>query len=153
MKSLRAFLDNQQGLLAVAWGQALLALAGSLFFSNIALFVPCDLCWWQRIFMYPQVILLGIGLWRREQGIAAYSLPLVGIGWFIAFYHTILYYNVNYFGRSNLYMPCSLSGTSCTTRYIEYFGFVTIPLLALTAFTIIGACLIRILVLQKKQRS
>jgi disulfide bond formation protein DsbB len=153
MHAIRSFFSNPRALLSIAFAQVLAAISGSLYFSNVALFVPCDLCWWQRIMMYPQVILLGIALWRKDYGIAYYSLPIVSIGWLIAAYHTVLYYNANYFNPSTVFMPCSLSGTSCTTKYIDFFGFVTIPSLALTAFTVIGACLIRTIIVTRKKNA
>lgn len=73
-----------------AWGISLIATLGSLYFSEILKFIPCDLCWFQRIFMYPQVVLLGLAAIRKEYGIARYSLALSIIGGAISLYHYAL---------------------------------------------------------------
>jgi len=120
----------------VAWTQAVLALVGSLFFSLVMQLPPCDLCWYQRIAMYPLIVILGIGIWKKDvKGSLLYAWPLAIIGWVIAFYHNLLYYNI----LPESVAPCT-SGVSCTTKYVEYFGFVTIPLLALVAFSVIIVC-------------
>ena len=120
----------------IAWGQALIAMIGSLFFSLVMQLPPCDLCWYQRIAMYPLVIILGIGIMRKDKTSLLYAIPLAVIGWVIAAYHNLLYYNI----LPEAMAPCK-AGISCTTRYIEWFGFVTIPLLSLVAFSIIIGCL------------
>ena len=125
------------GLIQLAWVQALVATLGSLYFSQIVGLVPCVLCWYQRIAMYPLVIVLGVGILLREARIRLYALPLSLIGLVIAIYHNLLYYNV----LPESIAPCT-TGVSCTTRQIEWLGFITIPLLALVAFTVISVCLI-----------
>lgn len=120
-----------------AWLQALIAMLGSLFFSEVMELAPCVLCWYQRIAMYPLVVILGVGLLREDKQVWQYALPLSLIGWIIALYHNLLYYNI----IPKAIIPCS-TGISCTTKYIQWFGFVTIPLLALTAFSVIIACLL-----------
>lgn len=120
----------------VAWTQALIAMVGSLFFSIVMALPPCDLCWYQRIAMYPLILIIGIGVAKKIEFLV-YALPLAAIGWIIAFYHNLLYYNI----LPESVAPCT-SGVSCTTKYVSYFGFVTIPLLALVAFTVILVCLI-----------
>jgi len=127
----------QKYAILVAWTQAVLALVGSLFFSLVMQLPPCDLCWYQRIAMYPLVIILAIGIWKKDiKGSLVYAWPLAIIGWIIALYHNLLYYNI----LPESVVPCS-AGISCTTKYIEYFGFVTIPLLAFVAFSVIIVCL------------
>jgi len=87
--------------------------------------------------MYPLVIILAIGIWKKDvKGSLVYAWPLAIIGWIIALYHNLLYYNI----LPESVVPCS-AGISCTTKYIEYFGFVTIPLLSLLAFSVIIVCL------------
>ena len=112
--------------------QAIFALLGSLYFSNILGFPPCVLCWWQRIFMYPLTIALMVGILRRDSKVYLYILPPAIIGWSIALYHNLLYFKI----IPDDLAPCS-TGVSCTTKFIEYFGFVTIPFLSFCAFTII----------------
>jgi len=116
----------------IAWFQALIATLGSLFFSEVMQLTPCVLCWYQRIMMYPLVLLLTVGILLRDRRLRFYVLPLSLIGLSIAIYHNLLYYNI----LPESIAPCT-AGVSCTTRQIEWFGFVTIPLMSLTAFTVI----------------
>ncbi|MDQ5900868.1 MAG: hypothetical protein QG600_446 [Patescibacteria group bacterium] len=111
---------------------ALSATLGSLFFSEILKFPPCVLCWYQRIAMYPIVAILGIGIYFKEKYIHRYVLPLSIGGMAIALFHNLLYYKI----LPESAAPCIL-GVSCTTKQIEWFGFVTIPFLSLIAFAII----------------
>ncbi len=126
----------QKYALTIAWIQALVAMLGSLFFSLVMQLPPCDLCWYQRIAMYPLVIILGFGLIRKDKTSLLYAFPLAIIGWVIAAYHNLLYYNI----LPEAMAPCK-AGISCTSRLIEWFGFLTIPLLSLIAFSLILACL------------
>lgn len=121
----------------LAWTQACVATFGSLYFSEVLLFPPCTLCWYQRILMYPLTIILAVGILRRDQGLHQYVLPLSGIGFAIALYHNLLYFGIIPEGIQ----PCTV-GIPCTTVQIEWFGFVTIPLMSLTAFTVINVCVL-----------
>jgi disulfide bond formation protein DsbB len=127
----------RDNILYVAWAVALIATLGSLTFSEILHFPPCILCWYQRICMYPLVAILTIGILFRDRLVAFYALPLIVVGWVIAIYHNLLYYSV----IPEAAAPCR-EGVSCTTQYIHWFDFVTIPLLSLAAFTIIGALML-----------
>ena len=118
--------------LLLAWIQALVAMSGSLWFSLYKGWPPCDLCWYQRICMYPLVLLLAVAFMRRERVIIFYAIPLAVIGWVIALYHNLLYYSI----LPEAAAPCK-AGVSCTTHFHSWFGFITIPLLSFTAFTII----------------
>ncbi len=122
----------QQNALYIAFIQSIVAFLGSMYFSNILMYPPCVLCWYQRIAMFPLVLILGVGIILKEKNIYAYTLPLALIGWTISLYHNLLYYKF----IPDTLAPC-VSGVSCTTKYVEYFGFVTIPLLAFVAFTVI----------------
>lgn len=110
---------------------SLIATLGSLFYSNIMQFNPCGLCWWQRIFMYPQVVLFAVALWKRDIKIARYVLPLSMIGGAIAAYHYALQ-----IGAVSSSLPCSAVGysASCTELFFVAYGYITIPMMALTAF-------------------
>ncbi len=121
----------------IAWTQALVATLGSLYFSEIRKFPPCVLCWYQRILMYPLVILIAVGILRRDKQMYQYILPMSVLGMLISGYHNLLYYHII---PENL-APC-VAGVSCTTRFFAWFGFITIPLLSMTAFTIITICMI-----------
>lgn len=118
---------------------ALVAMSGSLFYSQIMGFAPCDLCWFQRIFMYPLVVLLGLALIKKDSNITGYALPLASIGFCISLYQNYLYYY-----NGGLHVFCQLAGNSvsCVKRYIFEFGYVTIPVMALTAFALIIVLLI-----------
>lgn len=114
--------------LSLAFLVALASVLGSLYYSEIAGFAPCKLCWIQRIFMYPQVILLGIALWKKDYGITLYSVVLSFLGALVALDHQILQTT----GTSIL--PCSAEGVSCSQRFVMQYGYVTIPMMSLTAF-------------------
>lgn len=120
-----------------AWVLALIATMGSLFFSEVMKYPPCVLCWYQRICMYPLVLILLAGLFPVSKSVVKFSLPLVLVGWGIAFYHNLLYYKI----LPESAAPC-VQGISCTTVFIEWLGFLTIPLLSLFAFTAILILLI-----------
>lgn len=112
---------------------ALVATSGSLFYSEVAGFEPCKLCWFQRIFMYPQVLLLGMALWKKDRGIADYAMALAVLGALVAGYHYLLQLGI----APNL--PCSAIGysASCSQRFIMNFGYITIPLMSFTAFLLV----------------
>lgn len=126
----------------LAFSVAFVSTAASLFYSQIVGFAPCDLCWFQRIFMYPEVILLGAAMMKKDYQIVDYALPLAIIGFFISLYHNYMYYYNN-----GLSVFCNLGGSqvSCIKRYVFEFGYVTIPMMALTGFALV----IGFLLLQK----
>jgi len=123
--------------LYLAWAVALIAMLGSLYFSEIRHFPPCVLCWYQRICIYPMVIILLVGILKKDAQVHLYALPLAVIGLIISFYHNLLYYNI----IPEALAPC-VNGISCTTKYIEYFGFVTIPLLSFITLVVITASVV-----------
>lgn len=110
---------------------ALIATLGSLFYSEIMGFDPCPLCWVQRVFMYPLVIIFGIALWHKDKGVKKYVVPLSIIGALVASYH--------YFTQvSEKITTCVIdTGVPCTIRYTFGYGYITIPMMALTAFVMI----------------
>jgi disulfide bond formation protein DsbB len=121
----------------LAWGVAALAMAGSLFFSEVSHFVPCRLCWFQRICMYPLVAVLLAGALRREARATfwyAFVLPLLGSG--VALYH--LYIEAHPEAES---AGCKV-GVPCSTKWIDEFGYVTLPMLSLTAFAAVFVLLL-----------
>ena len=121
----------------LAWIIALVATVGSLFFSEVMELPPCTLCWYQRIAMYPLVIIIGVGIVMRDNRMKHYALPICLIGLIVSIYHNLLYYGI----IPESIMPCQ-QGISCTSRQIEWFGFLTIPLMALQAFIGIALCLL-----------
>jgi disulfide bond formation protein DsbB len=138
--TVRGWLDQgRSGLgpssLAGAFVVAGLAMAGSLYFSEIAHFEPCRLCWYQRIAMYPLVVILGIAAWRGDVGVRRYAVPLAAIGALIATYH----YALEWFPSLDSGV-CSAT-TPCTAVWFRELGFVSLPYLALSAFLLILALL------------
>ncbi len=119
-----------------AWLLGCVAALGALFLSEVVKIPPCSLCWYQRIFMFPLAILLPLGLFPLDRRIVRYTLPLALIGWLIAAFHVLLIYGV----IPESLKPCT-QGVPCTEIQIQWFGFVTIPLLSLLSFTIIAALL------------
>jgi disulfide bond formation protein DsbB len=124
-------------LLYAAWVISLVATVGSLFFSEVMLLPPCVLCWYQRIAMYPLVLIVGAGILLRDARVKYYALPLGLAGLAIAVYHNLLYYGI----IPESITPCT-QGISCTSRQIEWFGFVTIPFLSLLGFIGVSLCLL-----------
>lgn len=118
--------------LHTAFAQALIATSGSLYFSEVMKLPPCVLCWYQRIAMYPLVVILAAGILRRDDKVWQYALPFSLAGLIIAVYHNLLYWKI----IPEAITPCML-GISCTTKFFEWFGFITIPFLSLVAFTVI----------------
>lgn len=117
---------------AVIFFQALVATLGSLYFSEVMKFPPCVLCWYQRICMYPLVVIAGVGIYTKDKRFLNYVLPLSAIGWTIALYHNLLYYKI----LPESIKPCTI-GVSCTTKFFAWFGFITIPLMSFVAFSVI----------------
>jgi disulfide bond formation protein DsbB len=134
---MRKLLDNFG--LYLAWLVAITATVGSLYFSEVRAFVPCSLCWYQRIFMYPLVLILGLASFRQDKKIIPYVLPLSVVGGLIALWH-VLEENI-----PSLSIPVCNVGVPCTLKYVNYLGFITIPVMALTAFTLITFILFGVL--------
>ena len=112
--------------------QSLIAIAGSLFFSEVMKLPPCSLCWYQRIAMYPLGFILAVSIVKRDHAAVTYGLPLALGGFCVAIYHNLLYYKL----IPDSIAPCT-SGISCTSKQLEWLGFVTIPLLSLISFSVI----------------
>ena len=106
------------------------ATAGSLYFSERAGFVPCTLCWYQRIAMYPLAVILPISILRRDREIMNYSFVLAALGLIVSAYHIDVQWSK---GQSNF---CELDDP-CSTKWVEAFGFVTIPQMAAMSFFLI----------------
>lgn len=113
---------------------SLSATLGSLYYSEIAHFPPCDLCWVQRIFMYPQAIIFLIALIKKEKPFI-YPLVLSIVGGLISIYN----YYVQLGGPS---FCGTTSGVSCAQRFVMEFGYITFPIMALTAFALIAITMV-----------
>lgn len=111
----------------------LTATLGSLYLSESRMFTPCKLCWFQRIFMYPMPIILGVALFKKARDVAMYVIPLAVTGGLIAIYHYYLQINPEPFA------PCTTVGfsVSCSETFFAYFGFITIPWMSFSAFILI----------------
>jgi disulfide bond formation protein DsbB len=131
--------DLEWGLLFAAWLVAAVATAGSLFFSYVMGFAPCVLCWYQRIFLFPLVVILAVGLFPADRRVVRYALPLTAIGWLVAAYHNLVYAGV----VPESLQPCA-RGVSCTEEYIQLFGVLSIPMLSLLAFTALAGILLAV---------
>lgn len=116
----------------LAWLVALSATIGSLYFSEIRNFPACNLCWYQRIFMYPLTLLIPVGIATRDKMLPRYVLPMSIPGGFLALYHTLLQQGI----ITERVVSCGI-GVSCVTKQLDILGFVTIPFLSLTAFVVI----------------
>lgn len=122
--------DVADASLALASLVAVGATVGSLYFSEVENFTPCEMCWFQRIAMYPLAVILPIAALRRDQGIRPYAIALAGIGSLIAIYHIQLQLFPGQGSSCDADAPCSY-------KWLDIFGFVSIPWLALGSFALI----------------
>lgn len=124
-------------LIFAAWLVASISTLGALFFGEVMQIPPCVLCWYQRIFMFPLVLILPIGLFPFDRKVVRYALPLAVPGWLFAVFHMLLVAGV----IPESIKPCT-QGVPCSQQMIEWFGFVTIPLLSVMAFSALIAFLV-----------
>ncbi|ENQ3105062.1 disulfide bond formation protein DsbB [Bacillus sp. 491mf] len=120
-------------MLRLAFIVSSLATIGSLYFSEIKELPPCDLCWYQRIFMYSIPLLIGISKWKKHKDITIYIKVFSGIGLAFALYQVILQ-------TWQIKNPACGIETNCSNIDVQYFGFLTIPMMSLFAFLIIFLC-------------
>ena len=135
MKSVESFI--LKNIVYLTWIQSIAATLGSLYYSEIKHYTPCVLCWYQRILMYPLIIIIAVGILRKDKNLYQYVLPMSVLGWLIALYHILLQKGI----LPEAVAPCVI-GASCKTAYTGYFGFITIPVMSFTAFTIITLCML-----------
>jgi len=128
--------EHSQGALFLAGFVALFCMMASLYLSDIAQFVPCELCWYQRIIMYPLAFLLLFAGFRGDFGIRVYGLAMSGFGAFISIYHYQLQLN------PEQHSPFCSAFESCTMQWLNVFDFMSIPLMALMGFIFIFALLL-----------
>lgn len=105
---------------------ALGAVMGSLFYSEVVGYEACVLCWWQRLFLYPNLVLFAVALWKSDRSVFLYSAPLALLAGVVALYHSYVYWG----GESLL--PCTSLGGACSKIYVMEFGYITIPSMSLT---------------------
>ena len=132
-----ASLDSTWTLVFGCWLIASAATLGALFFSEIMQLQPCVLCWYQRIFMFPLVLLLPVGLFPFDARVVRYALPLTAVGWLVALFQVLLVAGLIPQGLR----PCT-QGVPCSEVQIQWLGFIDIPLLSFVAFSIMNALLL-----------
>jgi disulfide bond formation protein DsbB len=123
-------------LLLLAWLIATTATLGALFIGEVMLMTPCTLCWYQRIFMFPIAIILGIACFADDRQGAVYALALALGGLAMAGYHTLLVAGL----IPKSWVPCS-AGVSCADQKLEILNGIQIPWLSLVAFTALALLL------------
>ncbi|PYZ99122.1 disulfide bond formation protein B [Alteribacter lacisalsi] len=128
-----------------AWAIAVTATMGSLYFSEIRMFIPCELCWVQRIFMYPLAVTLAIATVKKDARQAVYTLPISVIGALFSLYHYLIQKVPALSEASDV---CGI--IPCNHQYINYAGFITIPFLAFTAFSMISILMIYVIMKTKE---
>lgn len=124
-------------LLFLAWLMATVSTLGALFLGEVMGYTPCVLCWYQRICMFPLVLILGAGLFPADPKVVRYALPLTLAGLGLALFHMLVQHGV----IAESITPCT-QGVPCSQVAVEWFGFLTIPLLAVAAFSAIAALLV-----------
>lgn len=117
-------------ILNIIFVESLFALVGSLAYSNIIGFPPCDLCWIQRVLIYPQVIISLVAIWKKDKLVVDYLLPMSVIGGLVALYQSFIQWGIN----SVSFGGCAAAGAECAKVYVNLFGYVTIPFMSFTIF-------------------
>ncbi len=130
-KSFRDFVYGfvNKYVLELVFATTMSALVGSLLYSNVAGFPPCELCWIQRIFMYPQALLSFMAMLWKDKKMMLYLFPMTVLGGIVAFYHSLTNWG---FGGSLL--SCTTAGGECSRVYVFEYGYITIPFMAFTTF-------------------
>lgn len=124
-------------LVFACWWIAGISTLGALFLSDYMRYEPSVLCWYQRIFLFPLVPVLMVGLFTFDRRVIHYALPLAVIGWLIAVFHLLRITGV----VPEAFKPCP-RGVPCSDVQVTWFGFVTVPLLSVAAFSLITALLV-----------
>lgn len=123
---------------------SLSAVLGSLYYSNILGYEPCLLCWYQRIFTWPQMFIFGLALWKKDRNIVDYALLLSLVGIAVSIYHVYIELG----GADLLGCQAFEGAVSCSRKYVNEFGFVTIPVMSLTTYALIISAVLA----EKKRR-
>ena len=127
---------EERSLMGLAWMTAALSMAGSLYYSEVFGLIPCVLCWYQRIAMYPLVLVLGVALVVRDGRVWRYGLPLSVVGLVIAAYHVLIQF------QPALDAGTCTAAAPCTARYVAVYGFISIPVMAGSGFLLITSLLL-----------
>lgn len=124
-------------LIVLVFFVAMIATLGSLFFSDVMQFIPCTLCWYQRILMYPLLIIFLIKLLFPQEDFFKYAITFSVLGLIVSSYHNLVMFKI----IPETLSPC-VQGVPCSVAYINWLGFITIPILSWTAFVLIVAVLL-----------
>ena len=124
-------------LVFLAWLVATISTLSALFLGEVMGYVPCVLCWYQRICMFPLVLVLAAGLFPFDRRVVRYALPLAGVGLAIALFH----WGVASGLIPERMTPCT-QGVPCSVEQVKWFGFVTLPLLSVLSFSAIVGLLL-----------
>ncbi|GAA0300924.1 disulfide bond formation protein DsbB [Gracilibacillus halotolerans] len=137
---------REERLVFIIWAQSVIATLGSLFYSEGMGFVPCELCWFQRILMYPLVIIYGYAVYKKDIRYAYPGLLLSGIGILVSTYHYLVQQlpGLQEAGQGCGIIPCNM-------KYVEFLGFITIPFQALIAFLVIFSIHIVLIIKQRRE--
>lgn len=111
------------------------SVVGSLIYSEVVGYPACSLCWWGRIFLYPQLVIVGVALWKKRHDVDVYLWPLTVLGAIVALYNVYIQYG----GKE--FFACASTEVSCAQRFVFEFGYITIPMMALTSFALIALLL------------
>lgn len=122
--------NTSWNLLVLTWAIALVSTLGALFIGEVMGQTPCVLCWYQRAFMFPLVVILAVACYLSDFGVWRYALPLAVIGWLFALYHSLLYLGI----VPEAITPCG-SGVSCASTDMTILGWLPLPLLSLVMFS------------------
>jgi len=136
MKTVLSNNNPSWNLLFVAWILATSGTLISLFFSEIVQLPVCVLCWYQRIALYPLVIILPLALFPFDINVIRYISPLIIFGWFIALFHVLVVLGI----IPEAAQPCVL-GVPCSESHFNLFGFINIPVMSLFTFSLLGLLL------------
>lgn len=130
-------MDRAWNLVFAAWLVVTAATLGALFMSEVMEVPTCVLCWWQRIFMFPLVLVLPMGLFPYDPRVVRFAAPLAAGGWLVALWHTLLLAGI----VPERAAPCR-QGVPCSEPQLAWLGFIDIPHLSLAAFTVLIALLL-----------
>ena len=128
-------------LLFIAWAISVLATLGAVFIGEIMGQVPCNLCWYQRIFMFPLSIILTVAAYRSDLAVWRYALPLSLLGVLFSAFHSLIYFKI----LPEQVKPCMATGPSCSGEGMMLWGTFPLPVLSLAAFVIISISMILIM--------
>jgi len=119
-----------QNVLALGLLLSLATVSGSLFYSEVVGFEPCVLCWWQRVTLFPLLVLFAVAMYKKDRGVFKYAIPLSVVTGVVAIYNAYIQW-----GGSPL-IPCDVSG-SCAKLYVYAYGYITLPTMSLSVVALV----------------